>query len=144
MCGNRSSNAYPIRCILSGISYLLLIYHCAWISYFLMLFHLFNQYLKHIHTRRVPLLERFALLAATAIIWLYAHLLTVGGAYKHSPPLTQSHCRTDRANLISAAPWLAIIQSIIVGFFYHQAKVCAIHHFQDKDSVSTAVGRANI
>ncbi|KAM0938582.1 putative xanthine/uracil/vitamin C permease, MetI-like superfamily [Dioscorea sansibarensis] len=74
----------------------------------LILFVAFSQYLKHIHTRRVPLLERFALLAATAIIWLYAHLLTVGGAYKHSPPLTQSHCRTDRANLISSAPWIKI------------------------------------
>ena len=64
------------------------------------------QYLKHFQTKQVPILERFALLISVALIWAYAHLLTASGAYKHHPEETQMHCRTDKANLISAAPWL--------------------------------------
>lgn len=64
------------------------------------------QYLKNFQTRQVPILERFALLISTTVIWAYAHLLTASGAYKHRPDLTQHSCRTDRANLISSAPWL--------------------------------------
>ncbi|KAH9749062.1 nucleobase-ascorbate transporter 2 [Citrus sinensis] len=30
------------------------------------------------------------------------------GAYKHRPDLTQMNCRTDKANLISSAPWIKI------------------------------------
>ncbi|PKA61046.1 Nucleobase-ascorbate transporter 2 [Apostasia shenzhenica] len=66
------------------------------------------QYLKHLHVRRLPLLERFALLITVAILWAYAHILTVSGAYRHRPERTQIHCRTDRANLISSAPWVKI------------------------------------
>ncbi|KAF4348615.1 hypothetical protein F8388_021022 [Cannabis sativa] len=43
-----------------------------------------------------------------SVIWAYAHLLTASGAYKHHPELTQLNCRTDRANLISSAPWIKI------------------------------------
>ncbi|KAD3068787.1 hypothetical protein E3N88_36667 [Mikania micrantha] len=43
-----------------------------------------------------------------ALIWAYAHLLTTSGAYKHHPVHTQMHCRTDEADLISAAPWIKI------------------------------------
>lgn len=74
----------------------------------LILFIALSQYLKHVRARHVPVLERFALLLAIIIIWPYAHLLTVSGAYKHRPLLTQVHCRTDRANLISSAPWIRI------------------------------------
>jgi len=42
------------------------------------------------------------------IVWIYAHLLTVGGAYNDAPPKTQISCRTDRAGLIDAAPWLVV------------------------------------
>nr|XP_010920318.1 nucleobase-ascorbate transporter 2 isoform X2 [Elaeis guineensis] len=74
----------------------------------LILFIAFSQYLKHLHARRVPILERFALLISITIIWVYAHILTVSGAYRHRPLLTQINCRTDRANLISSAPWIKI------------------------------------
>ncbi|KAJ6827424.1 nucleobase-ascorbate transporter 2 [Iris pallida] len=74
----------------------------------LILFVAASQYLKHIHARRMPLLERFSLLMSITIIWVYAHLLTVGGAYKHTHQHTQLNCRTDQANLISSAPWIKI------------------------------------
>ncbi|AET04262.1 nucleobase-ascorbate transporter-like protein [Medicago truncatula] len=74
----------------------------------LILFVVFSQYLKNFQTRQVPILERFALLITTTVIWAYAHLLTASGAYKHRPDVTQHSCRTDRANLISSAPWIKI------------------------------------
>lgn len=74
----------------------------------LILFIAASQYLKHIHARHVPLVERFALLITISIVWLYAYLLTVGGAYKHRSLRTQVNCRTDRANLISSAPWIKV------------------------------------
>jgi len=49
--------------------------------------------------------ERFAVLISVAIVWIYAHILTVGGAYNGAPPKTQNTCRTDRSGLISGAPW---------------------------------------
>ncbi|XP_047947848.1 nucleobase-ascorbate transporter 2 [Salvia hispanica] len=74
----------------------------------LVLFIAFSQYLKHFQTRGIPVLERFALLLSVTVIWAYAHLLTASGAYKHHPEQTQMNCRTDRANLISSAPWIKI------------------------------------
>lgn len=65
-----------------------------------------EQYLKNFQTRQLPILERFALLICITVIWAYAHLLTASGAYKHRPELTQVNCRTDKAYLISSAPWL--------------------------------------
>ncbi|CAH9121961.1 unnamed protein product [Cuscuta epithymum] len=72
------------------------------------LFVAFSQYLKNFQFRKHPVLERFALIISVAVIWAYAHLLTAGGAYKHRPVATQLHCRTDRAYLISSAPWIKI------------------------------------
>ncbi|KAE9601192.1 hypothetical protein Lal_00024023 [Lupinus albus] len=74
----------------------------------LILFTIISQYLKNFHIRKQPILERFALLISTTVIWVYADLLTAGGAYKHRKQVTQHSCRTDRANLISAAPWIKI------------------------------------
>ncbi|XP_052183504.1 nucleobase-ascorbate transporter 2-like [Diospyros lotus] len=74
----------------------------------LVLFVAFSQYLKHFQTRKLPILERFALLISITITWAYAHLLTASGAYRDRPVLTQNNCRTDRANLISSAPWIKI------------------------------------
>ena len=52
-----------------------------------------------------PIFDRFAVIFSVTIVWIYAHLLTVGGAYKNVPQTTQSTCRTDRAGIISGAPW---------------------------------------
>lgn len=51
------------------------------------------------------IVDRFAVILSVAIVWLYAYILTVSGAYKHAAENTQNTCRTDRAGLISAAPW---------------------------------------
>ncbi|XP_078431619.1 nucleobase-ascorbate transporter 2-like [Wolffia australiana] len=67
-----------------------------------------SQYLKHIRPKGIPVLERFALLLSITVVWVYAHLLTAGGAYRNSPERTQNSCRTDRASLISSAPWIKI------------------------------------
>ncbi|GAB4831424.1 DUF1279 super [Ancistrocladus abbreviatus] len=74
----------------------------------LILFVGLSQYLKHFQLKKLPILERFALLMSIIVIWAYAHLLTASGAYKHSPELTQDNCRTDRSNLISGASWIRI------------------------------------
>ncbi|XP_078428232.1 nucleobase-ascorbate transporter 2-like [Wolffia australiana] len=74
----------------------------------LLLFVIISQYLKRIQLRHVPVLERFSLLISVVIIWVYAHLLTAGGAYRNRPELTQVNCQTDRAHLISSAPWIKI------------------------------------
>lgn len=41
-------------------------------------------------------------------MWIYAHILTIGGAYDGASPKTQASCRTDRAGLIDAAPWIRV------------------------------------
>lgn len=55
--------------------------------------------------------DRFAVLFSVVIVWIYAHLLTVGGAYKNKSDTTQYSCRTDRAGIIGAAPWYTIFFS---------------------------------
>ncbi|XP_010246467.1 PREDICTED: nucleobase-ascorbate transporter 2 [Nelumbo nucifera] len=74
----------------------------------LILFIAFSQYLKQFQAKHIPILERFALVLSITLIWAYAHLLTASGAYKHRPHTTQLNCRTDRAHLISSAPWIKI------------------------------------
>ncbi|CAD5165368.1 unnamed protein product [Musa acuminata subsp. malaccensis] len=65
-----------------------------------------SQYLKHYRPfRDIPIFERFPVLICVTIIWIYSLILTAGGAYNHRPARTQNSCRTDRANLISSAPW---------------------------------------
>jgi nucleobase transporter 1/2 len=49
--------------------------------------------------------NRFAVIFSVVIVWVYAHLLTVSGAYKNAAHQTQTSCRTDRAGIIGAAPW---------------------------------------
>lgn len=64
------------------------------------------QYLKHVRLfRELPIFERFPVLICVAIIWIYSVILTASGAYRDKPNATQISCRTDRANLISTAPW---------------------------------------
>ncbi|KAE9614938.1 putative xanthine/uracil/vitamin C permease [Lupinus albus] len=66
----------------------------------------FSQYLKHVRPfRDVPIFERFPVLICVPIVWIYAIILTASGAYQHKSLPTQHSCRTDRANLISTAPW---------------------------------------
>ncbi|XP_075100313.1 nucleobase-ascorbate transporter 6 isoform X3 [Nicotiana tabacum] len=74
----------------------------------LVLLVIFSQYLAHLIRPGKNIFDRFAVIFTVAIVWIYAHLLTVGGAYNGKPPKTQASCRTDRAGLINGAPWISI------------------------------------
>lgn len=67
------------------------------------------QYMPHVLHAGKHIFDRFAVIFTVAIVWIYAHLLTVGGAYNHAAPKTQATCRTDRAGLIDGAPWLVVV-----------------------------------
>ncbi|XP_022885310.1 nucleobase-ascorbate transporter 6-like [Olea europaea var. sylvestris] len=67
-----------------------------------------SQYLVDLIKPGKHIFERFAVLITVVIVWIYAHLLTVGGAYNDKAPKTQTSCRTDRAGLIDAAPWIRV------------------------------------
>ncbi|KAL8091525.1 nucleobase-ascorbate transporter 6-like [Apium graveolens] len=69
---------------------------------------IFSQYLPHILKPGKHIFDRFAVLFSVVIVWIYAHLLTVGGAYNNTSPNTQTSCRTDRAGLIGGAPWIRV------------------------------------
>lgn len=64
--------------------------------------------MPHVISRGKNIFDRFAVIFSVVIVWIYAHLLTVGGAYNSAAPKTQASCRTDRAGLIDAAPWLVL------------------------------------
>ncbi|KAL6549378.1 Nucleobase-ascorbate transporter 6 [Orobanche minor] len=69
---------------------------------------LFSQYLVHIIRPGKNIFDRFAVIFSVVIVWIYAHLLTVGGAYNGKPHNTQISCRTDHSGLIKAAPWIRV------------------------------------
>ncbi|GAB4839843.1 Nucleobase-ascorbate transporter 7 [Ancistrocladus abbreviatus] len=69
---------------------------------------IFSQYIPHLVRSERHVFDRFAVIFSVVIVWIYAHLLTVGGAYKNRPQITQTSCRTDRAGLIGAAPWIRV------------------------------------
>ncbi|KAF8390359.1 hypothetical protein HHK36_024884 [Tetracentron sinense] len=69
---------------------------------------IFAQYIPHVIRTERHVFERFAVIFSVVIVWVYAHLLTVGGAYNHAAPKTQLSCRTDRAGIIDAAPWIRV------------------------------------
>ncbi|GAB4852362.1 hypothetical protein Ancab_016554 [Ancistrocladus abbreviatus] len=73
------------------------------------LFHLgFPNYFPQFLKPKRPLYDRFALLMSTAIVWIYAQILTSSGVYNHKPQKTQSCCRSDPVSLIGVAPWVYI------------------------------------
>ncbi|CAJ1972633.1 unnamed protein product [Sphenostylis stenocarpa] len=67
-----------------------------------------QQYLKRLYHAAHHILERFALLLCIAVIWAFAAILTVAGAYNTAKTQTQVSCRTDRSNLMSSAPWIKV------------------------------------
>ncbi|XP_039163796.1 nucleobase-ascorbate transporter 7 [Eucalyptus grandis] len=69
---------------------------------------IFSQYIPHLTRGERHVFDRFAVIFSVIIVWIYAHLLTVGGAYKHKALKTQQSCRTDRAGIIGAAPWIRV------------------------------------
>ncbi|MCO5592933.1 hypothetical protein L7F22_046937 [Adiantum nelumboides] len=69
---------------------------------------LLSLYLRQVGPKRMPLFERMPILLSVPVIWAFAYLLTVSGAYRNVPSKTKLHCRTDEANLISSSPWIRI------------------------------------
>lgn len=67
--------------------------------------HCLLQYLPHLIKPGKNIFDRFAVLITVSIVWIYAHILTVGGAYNGASVNTQNSCRTDRSGLLDAAPW---------------------------------------
>lgn len=69
-----------------------------------------------------PVFDRFAVILSVVIVWLYAYLLTVGGAYKHAPPKTQLHCRTDKSGLVGGSPWFVLYSKALKKYTLIQLK----------------------
>ncbi|XP_023644775.1 nucleobase-ascorbate transporter 8 isoform X2 [Capsella rubella] len=71
---------------------------------------IFSQYIPHLmQVERFSIFfHRFSVIFSVAIVWIYASILTIGGAYSNTEINTQSSCRTDRAGIISAAPWIRV------------------------------------
>ncbi|KAJ7979458.1 Nucleobase-ascorbate transporter-like protein [Quillaja saponaria] len=67
-----------------------------------------SQYLPHYLVPQRPIYDRFAVLFSIGTVWLYAQLLTSSTVYDHKSETTQNSCRTDRAGLLSSAPWIYI------------------------------------
>nr|XP_016450670.1 PREDICTED: nucleobase-ascorbate transporter 6-like [Nicotiana tabacum] len=74
----------------------------------LVLLVIFSQYFAYLICPRKMIFDSFTVSITVAIVWIYAHLLTMRGAYNGKPPKTQASCRTDRAGLIDVAPWISI------------------------------------
>ncbi|KAF3551091.1 hypothetical protein DY000_02002757 [Brassica cretica] len=74
----------------------------------LILLILSQQYLRLLLRKIQMILERYALLVCLALIWAFAAILTVSGAYNNVSVATKLSCRTDRSFLMSAAPWISI------------------------------------
>ncbi|XP_042018179.1 nucleobase-ascorbate transporter 6-like [Salvia splendens] len=83
------------KCIEIGLPELVLLVFCG-------------QYLPQLIKPGKHIFERFAVLITVSIVWIYAHILTVGGAYDGASPKTQASCRTDHSGLINAAPWIRV------------------------------------
>ncbi|PHT68497.1 hypothetical protein T459_27984 [Capsicum annuum] len=72
---------------------------CFWLSF---------QYLAYLICLERNIFDSLVILFMVAIVWIYALLLTVGGAYNGDPPRTQASCRTDHAGLIDGDPWIRV------------------------------------
>ncbi|XP_050237968.1 putative nucleobase-ascorbate transporter 10 [Mercurialis annua] len=67
-----------------------------------------SQYLPHYVKSKRPICDRYGILLSVPIVWLFAEILTSSGVYNEKPAKTQMSCRTDRAGLVGASPWVYI------------------------------------
>lgn len=65
-----------------------------------------SQYLHRYITAVKSINDRFAVLFTVTITWLFAQLLTSSTAYNNKSESTQTSCRTDRAGILTTAPWV--------------------------------------
>ena len=101
------------------------------------------QYLKHVRPfKDVPIFERFPILICVTFVWIYAIILTASGAYRHKPSLTQLSCRTDKANLISTAPWYVYEQLLYCGLTFSIFSLLMSHQVQIP--IPSPVGPSNV
>ncbi|XP_050267280.1 nucleobase-ascorbate transporter 3 isoform X2 [Quercus robur] len=82
--------------------------NCVWIGLPMLIILVITQYLKRIIPMSHVTLERYGLLICIGIVWAFAAILTVAGAYNHVKEATKQSCRTDRSFLMSSAPWIKI------------------------------------
>ncbi|ESQ35807.1 hypothetical protein EUTSA_v10007311mg [Eutrema salsugineum] len=71
---------------------------------------IFSQYIPQLRQgeRHSIFFHRFAVIISVVIVWSFAHILTISGAYSNSRTNTQNSCRTDRTGLIDASPWIRV------------------------------------
>ncbi|RZC71923.1 hypothetical protein C5167_035096 [Papaver somniferum] len=74
----------------------------------LILLVVFQQYMKFIGGKKNCVFEKFGVLFSVTIVWAFAALLTVSGAYNHVSEQTKFSCRVDRSNIMSASRWVRI------------------------------------
>ncbi|KAK9735421.1 hypothetical protein RND81_04G205000 [Saponaria officinalis] len=65
-----------------------------------------SQYFSVIMKTNKRIYDQFALVLCTALVWIFALILTSVGIYNHRHPSTQISCRTDHTGLIRSAPWV--------------------------------------
>ncbi|OWM79158.1 hypothetical protein CDL15_Pgr003329 [Punica granatum] len=89
------ANGFPqlARCIEIGLPELILLV-------------IISQHVPHFMKSRRAIFERYAVLVSVMIVWAFAAVLTVSGAYDRRSPNTQFSCRVDRTGLLRAAPWI--------------------------------------
>ncbi|XP_071723706.1 nucleobase-ascorbate transporter 6-like [Rutidosis leptorrhynchoides] len=68
----------------------------------------FSQYLPRILPGQRHVFERFGVMFSVMIVWTYAILLDVAGAYNNTTTHTQSSCRIDLVNTVGATPWFRV------------------------------------
>ncbi|KAI3949612.1 hypothetical protein MKW98_020934, partial [Papaver atlanticum] len=74
----------------------------------LILLVIFQKYMKFIGGRKNAIFEKFGVLISVGIVWAFAALLTVSGAYNNVGEQTKFSCRVDRSNLMSSSRWIRI------------------------------------
>lgn len=75
------------------------------------------QYLNLFIKLKRPVWDRFAVMFSIAIAWLFAQILTSSSVYNKTPENTQISCRTDRAGLLSSAPWSDQTSNLLHWYF---------------------------
>ncbi|KAL8505594.1 hypothetical protein ACS0TY_016729 [Phlomoides rotata] len=68
---------------------------------------LLSHFIPHMVSCKRPIFDRFAVVLSVGIVWAFAALLTVAGAYRNRPLNTQLSCRVDRSGLVSASSWIS-------------------------------------
>ncbi|GER42133.1 xanthine/uracil permease family protein [Striga asiatica] len=69
---------------------------------------LFSHYIPHMLSSKRPIYDRYAVLLSVGIVWAYAALLTVAGAYRYRSLNTQLSCRVDSSGLVRVSSWITL------------------------------------